>query len=200
MNTGTHIAIDVVAIFILVFGLYSPRHHRRDMVVSLLVLNIGVLGVSTMLSNAEVNAGLGLGLFGVLSIIRLRSDELGQPEVAYYFTALGIGLLGGIASGPDWLSPTLTVALLVAVFIGDHPRLYRSTRRQNVTLDRAITSEPVLIDTLESLLGGTVLKADVKRVDLVADTTSVEVRFRLNTAEAGDRASGPSAEMEHAAS
>jgi len=179
MTTEIRIAIDIVAIFTLVFAIYSPRHHRRDMIVPLLVLNIGVLGVSTVLSATEVNAGLGLGLFGVLSIIRLRSDELGQQEVAYYFAALGIGLLGGISAGPDWVSPALTVALLAAVYIGDHPRLYTSVRRQNVTLDRAITSEPVLIDTLETLLGGTVLKMDVRRVDLVADTTSVEVRFRL---------------------
>lgn len=200
MTTQIRIAIDVAAILTLVFAIYSPRHHRRDMVVSLLVLNIGVLGVSTVLSTADVNAGLGLGLFGVLSIIRLRSDELGQQEVAYYFTALGIGLLGGIAAGPDWLSPVLTVALLAAVFVGDHPRLYRSVRRQNVTLDRAITSEPVLVDTLESLLGATVLKIDVRRVDLVADTTAVEVRFRLNTIGSTDRESPPAAMLEHAAS
>ena len=37
-----------------------------------------------------------LGLFGVLSIIRLRSEELAQHEVAYYFAALALGLLGGL--------------------------------------------------------------------------------------------------------
>jgi len=200
MTTQIRIAIDIVAILTLVFAIYSPRHHRRDMVVSLLVLNIGVLGVSTVLSIAEVNAGLGLGLFGVLSIIRLRSDELGQQEVAYYFTALGIGLLGGIAAGPDWLGPVLTVALLAAVFVGDHPRLYSATRRQNVTLDRAITSEPLLVDTLEALLGATVLKIDVRRVDLVADTTTVEVRFRLDEIAAADVDTASTAVLEHATS
>lgn len=200
MTTPIRIAIDVVAILTLVFAIYSPRHHRRDMIVSLLVLNIGVLGVSTVLSTADVNAGLGLGLFGVLSIIRLRSDELGQQEVAYYFTALGIGLLGGIAAGPDWLSPALTGALLAAVFVGDHPRLYRSVRRQNVTLDRAITSEAVLVDTLETLLGATVLKLDVRRVDLVADTTTVEVRFRVNDVGTMDRDDVGATVLEHASS
>ena len=49
--------------------------------------------------SSAATVGLGLGLFGVLSIIRLRSDELGQHEIAYYFAALAIGLIGGLGTG-----------------------------------------------------------------------------------------------------
>lgn len=73
---------NVIAICILVFAIYLPRHHRRDLAVAYLGVNIGVMAVSIGLLNSAVAAGLGLGLFGVLSIIRLRSDELAQHEVA----------------------------------------------------------------------------------------------------------------------
>lgn len=78
-------AIDLCAVVVLVFGLYFPRHRRRDLVVSYLGVNIGVLAVASALSASDTGAGLGLGLalFGVLSIIRLRSTELDQHEVAY---------------------------------------------------------------------------------------------------------------------
>ena len=76
-------AIDLVAVSLLVFGLYFPRHRRRDLVVAYLGVNVGVLAVAGSLSSSTVGAGLGLGLFGVLSIIRLRSTELDQHEVAY---------------------------------------------------------------------------------------------------------------------
>lgn len=46
------------------------------------------------MATSSVNARLGLGLFGVLSIIRLRSEELAQHEIAYYFAALALGLIG----------------------------------------------------------------------------------------------------------
>ena len=88
-------AADIVAICLLVFGIYFPRHRRRDLVIAYLGINVGVLAVSGALASSSVGAGLGLGLFGVLSIIRLRSTELDQPEVAYYFSALALGLLGG---------------------------------------------------------------------------------------------------------
>jgi hypothetical protein len=107
MSNAALVIADLVAITVLVFSLYFPRYRRRDMVVAILGLNVGVMAVATALSTAEVSAGLGLGLglFGVLSIIRLRSSELAQEDIAYYFTALAIGLLGGISVTPAWVTP-----------------------------------------------------------------------------------------------
>ena len=76
MSTLTYIAMDLVAILCSVFGLYVPRHNRRDLVVAFLGVNVPVMAVSAALLDSAVTAGLGLGLFGVLSIIRLRSDAL----------------------------------------------------------------------------------------------------------------------------
>src|SRR5689334_17617221 len=106
------VAADVTAIAILAFGIYFPRHHRRDLVVAFLGINIGVLAVSLVLGSTTVGAGLGLGLFGVLSIIRLRSDEIAQHEIAYYFAALALGLLAGLSSSPTILATGLMALIL----------------------------------------------------------------------------------------
>ncbi|MEU4242707.1 DUF4956 domain-containing protein [Actinoplanes sp. NPDC026619] len=42
-------------------------------------------------SAGSAGLSVGLALFGVLSIIRLRSTELDQHEVAYFFSALALG-------------------------------------------------------------------------------------------------------------
>ena len=179
MPASLSVGLDVLAICILTFGMYLPRHRRRDMLVSYISVNIGVLAVTEALTSADVTAGLGLGLFGVLSIIRLRSFELNQQEVAYFFVALALGVLGGIPVSPDWLAPALMGALLLAVFVGDHPRLLPRYRTQDMILDRAHTDEAALIRHLEHLLAARVHRVTVKRVDLVNDTTSVAVRFEL---------------------
>ena len=99
--TLAYIGADLVALAILVGALYIPRHGRRDLVAAYIGVNVGVLAVTLLLSTSDnVGAGLGLGLFGVLSIIRLRSTELAQHEVAYFFAALALGLLGGIQTAP----------------------------------------------------------------------------------------------------
>ena len=81
------IVIDLLAMLILVGALYYPRHRRADLVVAFFVVNIGVLAVASVMANSTISAGLGLGLFGVLSIIRLRSDEISQREIPCYWPA-----------------------------------------------------------------------------------------------------------------
>ena len=142
-------------------------------------VNVGVLAVTLLLSTSDnVGAGLGLGLFGVLSIIRLRSSSLAQGEVAYFFAALALGLLGGIKT--HLIIVTILMALILAsLWVGDHPALMRRNRNQVVTLDRAISDENELITELEDLLGAHVRSVDLKSLDLVNDTTIVEVHYRL---------------------
>lgn len=186
-------AIDIAAVALLVFGLYFPRHRRRDLVAAYLGVNVGVMAVATALSTSSIGAGMGLGLalFGVLSIIRLRSTELDQHEVAYYFTALALGLLAALGSTPYWATPALMALLLVVMFVGDHPRLYRSYRRQSIMLDSVFIDQVALVAHLEQMLGARVHSASVQRVDLVNDTTLVDVRYSRTPANSRLRKVAP---------
>lgn len=176
MSDGLLVLFDAVAILLMVFGLYFPRHRRKDMIVSLFGINVGVLGVSFTLADAAVSAGLGLGLFGVLSIIRLRSRELGQEEIAYYFAALALGLVGGV-NVDSWISPVLMGTILVALFIGDHPKLFPRNKQQVMRLDKAYTDEAQLRNDLETMMKCTIRRLRIQRVDLVNNSTVVDVRY-----------------------
>lgn len=183
-------ALNIVAISVMVFAIYFPRHRRREMVVAYLAGNIGVLAVASALMSSAAGVGLGLGLFGVLSIIRLRSLEIDQAEVAYYFSALALGVLGGIAVTPAWLAPALMGAILVALFVGDHPWLFGGYRSQIVTLDAAIGDEATVVARLEAMLATRVHRVTIRRVDYVNDSTMVEVVHepRPDTVRGGDPA------------
>lgn len=172
------VAADLLAITVLTFGVYVPRYHRRDLVVAFFGVNVGVLAVATALMGTTVGLGLGLGLFGVLSIIRLRSSELDQPEVAYYFSALALGLLGGLG-GTGYLAIGLMALIVAVMYLAGHPRVMPRHRRQMVMLDRAISDETMLIAALEKKLGGQVRAVSVHKLDLVNDSTLVDVRYRL---------------------
>ena len=191
--TLAYIGADLIAITLLVGALYIPRHGRRDLVAAYIGVNVGVLAVTLLLSTSDnVGAGLGLGLFGVLSIIRLRSSSLAQGEVAYFFAALALGLLGGIKS--HLIIVAILMALILAsLWVGDHPALMRRNRNQVVTLDRAISDENELITELEDLLGAQVRSVDLKSLDLVNDTTIVEVHYRLRPRSRAARPAQPPA-------
>ncbi|MCU1444416.1 DUF4956 domain-containing protein [Cryobacterium sp.] len=173
------ILIDLLFISLLTFGLYFPRHRRRDLVVAYLIVNVGVLAVAQVLASSTVGVGLGLGLFGVLSIIRLRSSEIEQHEVAYYFAALAMGLLAGLSAEPTVLTVVLMALIIAVVFFGDSPRLFRSYRQQTVVLDAAFPGETELVAHLEGLLAARVHGVHVRSLDLVNDTTLVDVRYQV---------------------
>jgi hypothetical protein len=175
-------AFDIVAIAVLSYGLYFRRHGRRDMPLAFVALNVGVLTLATVLAEASVGTGLGLGLFGVLSLIRLRSSEIAQEEVAYYFVSLALGLIAGFQPTPLWIAPVLGTLLVAVMYVADHPKLLVRDRRQIVTLDAAYTDEVQLTRRLEDLLGATVTHLIVNEVDLVRDMTEVDVRFRIRPA------------------
>src|SRR5680860_1486735 len=99
------------------------------------------------MSNATIRAGAN------------HCGEMGTPPST-------LGVLGGVPISPQWLAPALMVALLIAILIGDHPRLFASYRVQTVTLDQAILDEAALLRRLETLLGGKVRSVAIRRVDM----------------------------------
>jgi hypothetical protein len=195
MSRVVSFVVDVVAITVLAFGIYFPRYRRRDLLISFISVNVGVLAVLVALSSTVIGQGVGIGLFGVLSIIRLRSTELAQEETGYYFAALALGLLGGVVLTDDWISPVLSGLILICIFLFDHPALLRSYRHQVMVLDRAFGDEGEMKAHLGDLLGAEIVRATVQRLDLVNDTTVVDVRYKVRSegaaAEPLDERSAP---------
>ena len=168
---------DLIGITILAYVIYFRRHFRRDLLLSYVALNVGILSVMTILTSVDVGVGLGLGLFGILSIIRLRSDQITQGEIAYYFISLTMGLLAGLHPANLWLVPSMTAGLLTVMYVADHPRLLSKTKRQILTLDNAYIDEASLIDALCIIVRGEVRQIVVMEIDLVRDITVVDVRY-----------------------
>jgi hypothetical protein len=89
-----------------------------------------------------------------------------------------MGLIAGLA--PFGWEAFALVALIAAVMsVGDAPALLARYRHQTMRLDRAFTDEAELRAHLEEMLGGTVRSLIVQHVDLVDDTTVVDVRYQV---------------------
>lgn len=172
------ILANLVAIAILVLAVYYPRHRRKDLAVAFFGVNVGVMAVAVVLAGTTVGAGLGLGLFGVLSIIRLRSTELSQREVAYYFVALALGLVSGLGATSLPVTAALLAGLVTILAIVDAPGFLARDKERLVVLDAAYSDDVELADAVERLLGVRPHTLDVVRLDLVNDSTTVAIRYR----------------------
>ncbi|WP_206795681.1 DUF4956 domain-containing protein [Amycolatopsis sp. MtRt-6] len=181
-QTLLHLAADLVVAVLLAFGLYARRHDRRDLACAYLALNVGVCAAVALLLAVPAASALGFGLFGVLSIIRLRSDSITQQEVAYYFVALVLGLVNGIPTA-DWrLVLLFDVVLLGVLYVADHPARAGGPVRRTLVLDTVHPDERTLVADLEARLRGTIVRHQVSEVDYVREVTVVDVRFRPHPA------------------
>jgi hypothetical protein len=178
------LALNLVAATILIYGLYFRRHRRRDLVLGYAAFNVSLFSVSAALSSTPLSIGVGFGLFAVLSIVRLRSDEAAWNEIGYTMVSLVLGLLMGLP-GLAFEAKVLFAVLLIAVmYVADSPVLLSPDRyqRYRVTLDVVHTDPDELRAELERRLGGRVRNLVVQDVDYVRETMRVDVRIRIDEA------------------
>ncbi len=170
--------VNLMAIAVLAYAIYFRRHRRADLMFAFVALNVGVFAISALMFNQQVELAMAFGLFAVLSIIRLRSDEISQREVGYYFVSLALGLVNGIGAGTPIASIPLTALLLVTMYVADHPRLAAGVERRTLLLDTVHGTDEELRADLQRRLNGQVLRVKVSDVDYVRETMAVDVRYR----------------------
>lgn len=171
-------ALDVVALLVLTAGLYVRRHAARELLMVFASFNLGLFAALSAITDGDFPAGVGFGLFGVLSIVRLRSQEFSPAEVAYFFLSLVLALVTGLPDRDLVLAATLCAALLLAVFLADHPALHPDLTSARLVLDRAYRDDEVLHRAVTERLGGEVVEVRLLEVDEVRDTTRVVARYR----------------------
>jgi hypothetical protein len=179
-----HFIADLLVIMFVAFMIYFRRHSRRDLLMAYTTFNVGLFLVMTVISLEETGIGVGFGLFAILSIIRIRSEEFSNTELAYAFVVLVIALVNafGVSNTAPMPIDILFVVLLNAVavlvvYVMDHPRLLRSVGRQQITLDTIHPSDQSLRADLEQRLNVRVLDYAITHVDYVREITVLNVRY-----------------------
>jgi hypothetical protein len=181
IDFAVDLVVNTTAVFLLAYALYFRRHRRADLLLGYVALNMGIFVAMSLLTTVRLDIALGFGLFAILSIIRLRSSAVTQQEVAYYFVALVMGLVNGLAIDDRLLVIGINVLLLVTMFIVDSTRLRDRARRLDITLDTIHGDDAALIADLEGRLGGQVMHHQVNDIDFVRETMVVDVRYRAGT-------------------
>ena len=180
---GLRLLLDIVAIAVLAIGLFYRRHRRSDLVVLYVIFNVGLFAAVVVISAGQVIAAVGFGLFAVLSIIRLRAEQLAFAEIAYFFAAIVVGLVTAIDLGGVEHNAALVALVLLAPAVVDHPDVLAASRRMEITLERAVPDTDELCRVVEERLGARVVALEVLDLDYVREVTRVEVHVLAGVRE-----------------
>ena len=167
---------DLVAIGVMSL-MVARRRPRRGLFMVYATFNLGLFAVLTVITQEHFAAGVGFGLFAMLSVVRLRSEPFGNADLAYFFCALVLALVNGLRVNDEAVALMLNALVLVALYLVDHPSLYRRTARQRVTLDEVVTGDAALRAAIERRLGIEVVDLTVEETDYVRETTRVTVLY-----------------------
>jgi predicted membrane protein len=183
--TGEGIArvgIDIVAMLLLVFGMYYPRYRDKELVTAASMFNIFVFAVLTVLSAVEFSLAAGFGLFAILALFTLRSEQITKIEITYFFGSIAIAVICSIKGTSLEMVLAVVGIVLAGAFVLDHPRILKTSDGVKVTLDKidhdALSNPARMKEDLSKRLGVQVMSYQITALDYVTDLARINVFFR----------------------
>ena len=182
--------ICVVVNWIIVDRLYYKKSHRRDFYFTFMLMTIAIYFLVYCMMGMErgkATTGVGLGLFGIFSIMRYRTDAMPVREMTYLFVIICLSVVHAMEESFFELG-IVDVMTLGAIFICEMRLKVQQTKL--VQYDRIELIKPEkrqeLIADLEARLGLKVLKVDVGGVDFLRDAAVLRVTYEGDTASEVD--------------
>ncbi|HUP99342.1 MAG TPA: DUF4956 domain-containing protein [Aeromicrobium sp.] len=172
--------LDLATLLLLVGWLYKSQQSVASMPLVLSSLNVGIFVAVTMFTagRTSLSAGVGFGLFALLSMLRLRSAAFTIKDVAFTFLTLITGLVNALPSTEWGLLIAANLAILLVVLITDTHREAKTTRVMRVVLRKAYANPSDVRTAVEESLGLTVESIVIKEVDFVKSRTDLKVEYR----------------------
>lgn len=181
-ETLMRFAIDALAIVLLLFGLYYRRYRDKELVTTASMFNIFAFCVLTVLSSVQFSVAAGFGLFAILALFSLRSEQISKIEITYFFGSISIAVICSVQGTTLPFVGVVVAMVLLGAYILDHPRILKSADGVKITLDKIDThalSDPIMMRAdLSARLGVEVMSYQITALDYINDMARINVFFR----------------------
>jgi ABC-type antimicrobial peptide transport system permease subunit len=175
-------AINTGAVLIMLFGLYYRRYRDKELVTTAAMFNIFAFCVLTILSNVNFSVSAGFGLFAILALFSLRSEQISKIEITYFFGAISLAVICAVQGTTLPFVVFIATMILLGAYVFDHPLLLRSAAGVKITLDKidahSLSNPAMMRADLSSRLGVEVVSYNILALDYINDMARVDVFFR----------------------
>lgn len=200
-DTLLRFALCYLVNWIIVNFLYFKKAKRRDFFFTFMIISVAIFFLVYLMmgmDRGKATMGVGLGLFGIFSIMRYRTDAMPVREMTYLFVVvclsvvhamadtLGVNAAGVMIGTP--LVELLVIDVIVILSIVFFERSLKVQASKLVQYDRIDLIKPErreeLKADLEARLGLKVVSVRVGAVDFLRDMTVLRVYYEGN--DSGD--------------
>ena len=179
---AVRLAIDVIAMTLLIFGMFYRRYRDKGLATAASMFNIFTFAVLTILSSVEFSVAAGFGLFAILALFSLRSETITKTEITYFFGSIALAVICSVNGTGLPLVVAVTAIVLIAAWFIDHPKMLKSSSSAKLTLDRI---DPHVLQDYERMrrelsarLGVDVMTFQIVELNYVNDLARINVFYR----------------------
>lgn len=181
LNTLVRFLICVVVNWFIIDRLYYRKSHRRDFYFTFMLMSVAIFFLVYFMmgiDRGKATMGVGLGLFGIFSIMRYRTDAMPVREMTYLFIIICLSVVHAMAEEYAELA-LVDVITVLAIWLCELNLKVQQTKL--IQYDRLELINPErreeLIADLEARTGLKILKVYVGGVDFLRDTAVLRVTY-----------------------
>lgn len=178
--------ILMLVTWFIVDRLYFRKSNRRDFYFSYMMMSVAIFFLVYFMIfiledlKAKTSIGIGIGLFGIFSIMRYRTDAMPVREMTYMFVIIALAVVNAIANSitlVELLAINCIVILciwLCEIKLGhEHYKLVQYDRMELITPERRAE----LVEDLRQRLGLDIERVEVGAVDMIRDMAMLKVYY-----------------------
>ncbi|MBO4811413.1 MAG: DUF4956 domain-containing protein [Prevotella sp.] len=182
----------IIVNFVLIDRLYYPKSKRRDFYFTFMLISVAIFFLVYFMmgmDRGKATMGVGLGLFGIFSIMRYRTDTMPVREMTYLFIIVCLSVVHamadeeGLATGVviQDLGKLVVVDIIVLLSTTLCEKRLKMQSTKLIQYDRIELIKPEryaeLKADLEERLGLTIFKIEVGGVDFLKDTAVLRITY-----------------------
>lgn len=194
-TTGQFGHIDVVnfllntfIVWVIVHFFYYKRTHHRSFYFTYIMLSVAIYFLVFFMVfvledlKGKTGIGIGIGLFGIFSIMRYRTDAMPVREMTYLFSVICVSVINALGSTialAEMLLPNILVLGVIALCELFLMRKHEDSKLVQYDRIELIKSEcrQELIDDLKQRTGLEITHVSVGSIDFLRDSALLKVYF-----------------------
>ena len=176
--------------WLIIDHLYFKKSRRRDFYFTFMLISVAIFFLVYFMmgmDRGKATMGVGLGLFGIFSIMRYRTDTMPVREMTYLFIIVCLSVVHAmvdVESSPDVLADYLKLGIIdiiVLISIVMCERRLKIMSTKLIQYDRPELCKPqnkeALIADLEERTGLKIKKVEVGGIDFLKDSVVLRVSY-----------------------
>lgn len=178
--------ICIVFNWFIINCLYYSKSRRRDFYFTFLLTSVAIFflvffmifGLDDL--GGKTSMGIGIGLFGIFSIMRYRTDAMPAREMTFLFVVVSLSVVNAIASRVSYAEILATNTIVVlAIWLCE--KILKENPKKLVQYDRIELIVPErreeLIADLEKRIGVKVIDVEVGAIDFLKDMAMLRITY-----------------------